>query len=133
MQGIIRHLLLLALGNIAAVWAAERFFPGSFAVVSDNLWLYSAAVIALVMMALNGVVRPLLSLFALPFLVISTGLTMLAINGALLYLAAYILREIIPEFGVDIVLSGGIFGTALVGLIFGVGNALAHWVLGENA
>ncbi len=94
--GFIRDAVILFLGVLAATWLMD-----SIQVESTT----TLVVVALVLALLNMVLRPLLILFALPFVVFTLGLGILLINAVLLYLAG----QLVPGFTVPT------FGTAFLG------------------
>lgn len=75
-----------------AVFLASQIVPG-IAVESA-----SAGVAAVIVLAfLNAIVRPVLYLFSLPFIVLSLGLFMVAINALLLHLVAFLVKGFVVE------------------------------------
>jgi putative membrane protein len=91
-----RNAAILFLGVLAATY------------ILDGIQVESTTtlvLVALVLALLNMVVKPLLVLFALPFVIFTMGLGILLINAVLLTLAG----ELIPGFDVST------FGTAFLG------------------
>jgi putative membrane protein len=73
--------------NAVALWIAAHLVPGIH--YSGGLaWLLIAG---LVLGLLNLLVKPILTFFSLPFIVLSLGLFYLVINGLVLYLAAILI------------------------------------------
>ncbi len=85
-------IIIYLIVNTAAVLAAAAVLPG----ISVNGWT-TAAVVALVLGALNYFVRPILVLLTLPATVITMGLFLLVINAVIVLLAAWL----VPGFRVD--------------------------------
>lgn len=79
--------------------------------------LLAALVLAVVLGAINAILRPILVFLTLPITILTLGLFVLVINGFLIMLASYI----VPGFAVDS------FWWALV---FGIVLAIVSWVLG---
>jgi putative membrane protein len=81
---MIRVILTLAV-NMAALWVANALFDG---VRIHGLWAYiiGAAVLGIA----NAVLKPLLTLLALPLIIVTLGLFMLVINIAIVALAEWI-------------------------------------------
>jgi putative membrane protein len=71
----------------------------------------------------NAFLKPLLVLFALPFVMMTLGLGILFINALLLLLAA----EIVPGFGVD-----GFFAAFLGALVIGSINLFLGSMVGDS-
>lgn len=98
--------------NAIALWIIAHVVPGIHA------GLISAIVGALVLGAVNAVVRPVLILLTLPVTILSLGLFLLVINAAMFGLAAFV----VPGFTVH-----G-FGAALVGSIL---YSVAGWATSQ--
>lgn len=75
-----------------AVFLASQIVPG---IVVESASAGLAAVIVLAF--LNAIVRPVLYLFSLPFIVLSLGLFMVAINALLLHLVAFLVKGFVVE------------------------------------
>jgi putative membrane protein len=71
----------------AAVFALARYSGGALLKV-DDFW--TAVFFAVVLGFLNGAIRPVVKLLALPLTILSLGLFSLLINLAFFYLAAWI-------------------------------------------
>jgi putative membrane protein len=78
--------------------------------------LLAAFVLAVVLGAINLVLRPILIFLTLPITIFTLGLFVLVINGLLVMLASYI----VPGFTVDSFWSAFLFGIVL---------AIVNWVL----
>ena len=105
------HTVARFLGATLAVLLAAHSVPGFHV---DGY--YTAALVAVVLGALNITIRPLISLLTLPLTVLSLGLFTFFINAILMYLAS----SIVPGFTVD-----G-FVPALIG---GAVVAIVGWAL----
>lgn len=92
----LRNTGILFLGILVATWLMD-----SIQVESTTTLILVALVLAL----LNMIIRPILVLFALPFVILTLGIGMLVINAVLLYLVGYL----VPGFEVPT------FGTAFLG------------------
>ncbi len=77
-------LILSWLINAVAVYATAYFL--------DIIYIESftsALIVALVLGLINAIIKPILVFFSMPFIVVTLGLFLLIINGAMLYLASY--------------------------------------------
>jgi putative membrane protein len=83
--------------NAAALWVATRLVPG-ISYTGDWPLLF---VVALIFGVLNVVVRPLLILLSLPAVVITLGLFLLVLNGAMLLLTGAVSGALGLGFHVD--------------------------------
>lgn len=87
----------------------------------DGLW--ASLLVAVVMSLLNRFVKPVLTLLTLPLSVITLGLSYLAINVLLVYLASWILS---PEFEVN-----GIFAALFFSIALSIVNGLLDAMAGD--
>lgn len=78
--------------------------------------LLAAFVLAVVLGAINLILRPILIFLTLPITIVTLGLFVLVINGLLVMLASYI----VPGFTVD---------SFWWALLFGIVLAVINWVL----
>ena len=78
---------------------------------------------ALVLCAVNAIVRPIMLLLTLPITVVTLGLFLLVLNGAMLGLAALL----VPGFVIDS------FWTAVFGaIIISMTGMVANWFIGPK-
>lgn len=96
------HILLRILLNGLGVFLAAYVVPGIEYTGSPAYLLLVGLVIGLI----NLLVRPLVTLLSLPALVLTLGLFYLLINGALFYLAAYLLDGLTVDGCLPAVLGG---------------------------
>lgn len=87
-MNLITHLAI----NVIALLVVDYLLPGI--IVRD---LMSALVAAVVIGIINTYIRPILQILALPFSIVTFGLTAFLINVGLLWLAA----AIVPGFDID--------------------------------
>ncbi len=103
-----RSFLLRWLAIFLAVLVAGQVVPGSV-VVGD---LSGVALFAVVLAALNAVVRPLVGLVALPVTCLTLGLFTLVLNGLLFWIASGLVRGVqVANFG------AAVFGALMVSLV----------------
>jgi putative membrane protein len=98
------RILLRILLNGAGLWAAAQLLPGLH---WDGGWLY-LLVAGFVIGVINVFVRPIVTFFSCPLVLVTLGLFYLVINGAMLWLADLAL----DKFRVDGFLwamAGGLF------------------------
>ena len=86
---MLRALLQIVLNGVAVLIAAY-LVPG----ITYTGDLVSLLVVGLVIGLINLVVKPIVSFFALPLIVLTLGLFYLVINGLMLWLAAYFLEDL---------------------------------------
>lgn len=108
---MLRALVQIVLNGVAILLVA-RIVPGIE--YQGDFWYLLLT--GLVVGGINLLVRPLVVLLSLPFIVLTLGLFFIVINGALLYLAAWILDGLTIE---------GCFPAILGGLVM----ALFNWII----
>jgi len=108
---MLRALVQIVLNGIAILLVA-KVVPGIH--YQGDIWYLLLT--GLVVGGINLLVRPLVVLLSLPFIVLTLGLFFMVINGALLYLASFILNGLTID---------GCFPALLGGLVM----ALFNWVI----
>jgi putative membrane protein len=117
-------LLLRLLVTALSLWVATRFVPG-ISFVGEN---YAALLgVALVFGVVNIVVKPILSLFSLPVVLVTLGLFLFVINGLMLMLTSYLSSRLGLGFHV-----AGIIPAILGSLVVSVTAAVVNFVIGTN-
>jgi putative membrane protein len=113
-----RHFWIRLLLNAIALWIIAHVVPGIHA------GFISALVGALVLGAVNAVVRPILILLTLPVTILSLGLFLLVINAAMFGLAALV----VPGFTVH-----GFWAALAGSILYSVaGWATSHFLHDDN-
>ena len=98
------RILLRILLNGAGLWAACQLLPGLH---WEGGWLY-LLVAGFVIGLINVIVKPIVSFFSCPLVIVTLGLFYLVINGAMLWLA----DALLDKFRIDSFLwamAGGLF------------------------
>ncbi len=99
--------------NAAALWAAAQFVDG----VSLEGSLVTILFVALIFGIVNAIVRPILTIFSIPFIVVSLGLFIFVINAAMLMLTDALSGALLVDG----------FGSALWGSLV---ISIVSWFLG---
>ena len=81
MNWVVKPVFVIA-GNGFALWAAERYIPGF---VLQASWL-QLAVLALILAALNFILKPVLTLVLGPVIVLTLGLGVILVNAIIIWL-----------------------------------------------
>jgi len=110
------RVILRVLINAAALWVAVRFVPG-LSFDGEPLLLLG---VALVFAVVNTIVKPIVTLFSLPAVLLTLGLFLLVINALMLWFTGWISTRL----GLGFHVQG--FGPAFLGAIV-VG--LVAWAL----
>ena len=116
--------LLRLLVTAAALWVATKLVDG----ISFTGANYAALLgVALVFGVVNTLVRPLLSLFSFPVVLLTLGLFLFVINGLMLLLTSSLSSRL--GFGFHV---SGIVPAILGSLVVSVTAGVLHFVLGTN-
>jgi len=102
MLGFLLRAAIAALG----LWVASRFLPG-MSFDSTQKLVFAALVLGIV----NAIVRPIAFVLTLPFTIITLGLFLFVLNGAMIALVA----RLVPGFRID-----GLWTAVLAAIIVGV-------------
>lgn len=95
--------------NSLGLWIAQRLFE----TVSFDESLGTVLMAGLVLSIINAVIKPILVIFTLPAVLLSLGLFMIVINGAVVWLASYFYGPLeVTSFA----------GAVLAGLVIGLIN-----------
>jgi putative membrane protein len=100
---MIRALLQIALNGVA-VLAAAYLVPG----ITYTGSLPALLLVGLVVGLINLIVKPIVTVFSLPLIVLTLGLFYLLINGMMLYLAAWLLPHHLQVSGCGAAILGGL-------------------------
>lgn len=98
---MLRALVQVVLNGVA-LWVASQLVPGIH-YQGDLLYLLLAG---LVIGVINLIVKPIVSFFSLPLIILTLGLFYLVINGLMLYLAAGLLDGLSIDGCVPALLGG---------------------------
>lgn len=109
---ILARWLVSALALMATAYLVPGISVSSF---------YTALIVALVVGFLNAIVRPILIILTLPITIVTFGLFVLVINGAMLMLASTFLKG----FSVDSWMAA-ILGSVVLSVISWIGNQFLH-------
>jgi len=117
-------LLLRLLVIAASLFVATKFVPG-ITFTGDN---YGALLmVAVVFAVVNTIVKPILTLFSLPVVLLTLGLFLLVVNGLMLLLTSYLASRMALGFHVD-----GIVPAIIGSLVVSIAAAVLNFALGTN-
>ncbi len=114
------RLLITAL----ALWVATKFVPGISFAGSNYAPLLG---VALVFGVVNSIVKPILSFFSFPVVLLSLGLFLFVINALMLMLTSYLSSRLGFGFRVD-----GFVPAIIGSLVVSITAGVLHFVLGTN-
>ena len=84
------RLVIVVGGNALALWIANSYVPGF---VLNGNWI-TLILIALVLAALNFLLKPILTLILGPIIILTLGLGVLVVNAIILYLLPIVASHI---------------------------------------
>lgn len=117
-------MLLRLLVTAASLWVATKVVDG----ISFTGSNYAALLgVALVFGAVNMLVKPLLSFFSFPVVLITLGLFLFVINGAMLMLTSFLSSQL--GFGFHV---AGLLPAIIGSLVVSITAGILHFVLGTN-
>lgn len=122
-MGFIQRIVFHIVATSAIFWGiANYIFPETFIVGGG---LISFPIIAVVFGTLNLFIKPLLKILTFPIHFITLGLSSIVLNAGLLYLWENVIN-FVGFSGVQIEIKD-IPTYFLIGIIFGIANAILHW------
>ena len=117
-------MLLRLIVTALSLWVATKFVSG-ITFTGDN---YVALLgVALVFGVVNSLVKPILSLFSFPVVLLTLGLFLFVINGLMLLLTSYLSSRL--GFGFHV---SGIVPAIIGSLVVSITAGILHFVLGTN-
>lgn len=116
--------LLRLLITALALWVATKFVPGISFTGSNYAPLLG---VALVFGVVNSIVKPILSFFSFPVVLLSLGLFLFVINALMLMLTSYLSSRLGFGFHVD-----GFVAAIIGSLVVSITAGVLHFVLGTN-
>lgn len=123
--------VLSTLATAAAFWIVTALFPGLMTFEGEATQLI---LLALIFGVVNGLVRPIVKLLALPLTVMTLGLIGFVINAGLLLLVAAIAGGMsinfhVGDFPPDLFTVGTLTAAVVGALVLSVVNAVTHAVV----
>lgn len=118
-------LFLVLVSNAVAIWLATRWVDGVGVTTPephDNLTVILTFLgVALIFTIVNALVKPIVTFFSLPFVVLTLGLFLLVVNGLMVLLTAWLSE--FSGYGLDV---DGLWTAIKAGFVIWIVN----WVLG---
>ena len=106
--------------NILAILTAVTVVQG---IHLDGPW-WGLAVVAAIFGLINTLVRPLLTLLALPFVIFTLGLFLLIINATVLYITSALANAVGIQFVID-GLGWAVLGALVINVVSGILSILS--------
>jgi putative membrane protein len=123
--------ILSLLATAAAFWIVTTFVPGLMTYEGEISGLIG---LALIFGVVNGLVGPIVRLFALPLTVVTLGLIGFLINAALLLVVAWIAGALeinfqVGDFPPDLFTVATLTGAIVGAIVLGIVNTIVHLVV----
>lgn len=84
--------------NSVILWCAFRLLGSGYEGINVSVGVVGFLTAGLVFSLINGLIKPILVILSLPAILISFGLFMIVVNGALVYLSLYLAPNISMSF-----------------------------------
>lgn len=126
-----KSIVIKVLVNGAALWVAALVLRGiHFGEDRDTLTqqLVTILVVAVIFGLINAVIKPVLSFFALPFIILTLGLFTLIVNAAMLQLTSYFADQLNLTFHVDRFFWDAVLGAIIITVV----SMFLHLVLPDG-
>ncbi|HEY8719805.1 phage holin family protein [Pengzhenrongella sp.] len=123
------NFVLRVIINAVAIWLAATLVPGVDIKGGDTLLgkILIVALIALVFVVVNMIVKPIVKLIALPIYILTLGLFTLVVNAVMLMLTAWITEQ--APVGLRV---GGFVAAVIGALIISIASLILGAVTGAN-
>ena len=123
--------VLSVLATAAAFWIVTALFPGLMTYEGEATGLI---LLALIFGVVNGLVGPIIKLFALPLTVVTLGLIGFLINAGLLLLVAWIADAMsisfqVGDFPPDLFTVDTLVAAVVGAIVLGLVNTVTHLVV----
>ena len=123
--------ILSLLATAAAFWIVTTFVPGLMTYEGEVAGLIG---LALIFGVVNGLLGPIVRLFALPLTVVTLGLIGFLINAALLLVVAWIAGALdisfqVGDFPPDLFTVATLTGAVVGAIVLGIVNTIVHLVV----
>lgn len=117
-------LIIRILINAVALWLAAQFLP-NIILTKD---LVGILIVAIIFGMVNALIRPILSLLALPLTILTLGLFTIVINAIMLLITAGIAGNLLSIQGES---WGKLWAAILGSLVISIVSTVLSWVLSD--
>jgi putative membrane protein len=119
-MGAMKSFLIRTAVNGVALWVAALAVPGIHLGEDDpelSTRLVTIGLVALVFGVLNAFIKPIVSLFSIPFIILTLGLFTLVINAFMLQLTEWIAEPLGLDFAIDAFWWDAVIGAVVITLV----------------
>ncbi|HET7305583.1 MAG TPA: phage holin family protein [Segeticoccus sp.] len=115
-------IVIKILVNAVALWVATLVVPGIVLGVpgQEETWttqVGTLVVVAIIFGLINAVIKPVVSFFALPFIILTLGLLTLVINALMLQITSWVAGGFNLAFHVNQFFWDAVFGGIIIALV----------------
>lgn len=126
-------ILIKILVNAVALWVATLVIPGIVLGTPGHAETWTAqagtlVVVAVIFGLVNAIIKPVVKLFALPFIILTLGLLTLIINALMLQITSWVAGSFSLAFHVNQFFWDAVFGGIIIALV----SMVLHLVLPER-
>lgn len=126
---MIKNIIWFFLINALALYFVVYFLGKDSIIVSSQAFNPYLGYLCIggVLGILNAVVRPILSLIALPFFFLTFGFSLAIINAFLLWCTEILFTDILPTLGIGFEITGGMLTYIIAALFLSLINSVLHF------
>jgi putative membrane protein len=113
--------------NGVALWAAASLVPGIHLAggsASTSSQLVTILWVAVIFGLLNALIKPVITIFSLPFIILTLGLFTLIVNAAMLELTSWVAPHFNLAFHVDQFFWDAVIGAIVISIVSMILNAV---------
>lgn len=123
------HWLIKVVVNALAIWVATAIVPGVELSASDTPHtVLSFVVVGVIFGIVNTVIKPIVSIFALPFIVLTLGLMIFVINALMLKLVDWLSGAV----GIDFDSGHFFWSTIAAAIVVSIVSVILNLVLDHD-
>lgn len=136
---MIQHFVLSLVANVAGLYLID-YLLADFCFIAEKAESCPAeitggfiafAVAGFTLGLLNFFIKPLLKLLSMPITFLTAGLFMFVINGAVIWLLAWLLNTLEIN-GINLVVTGGALTYLYAAVVLGLFNLATHWLVKKH-
>lgn len=109
---MLRRILLRLLINAIALWVAVEIVPGIYAESPLTI-----LIVALIFGVVNALIKPVISFFTCPMILLTLGLFIFVINAVMLWVTAWVAHALDLGFGITGGFWSAFWGALVISLV----------------
>ena len=112
-----KSIVIKIIVNGAALWVAAYLLAGIHLGSNGGSQLVTILWVAVIFGLLNAVIKPVLTFFSLPVIILTLGLFTLIVNAAMLELTSWFADQVSLAFTVDHFFWDAVFGSIIITVV----------------